>query len=57
MPYIDADQSVDMYQKLKQLFDEGRSKEEVAKLFERPVFIRVFLINTAIPGIKGANVL
>lgn len=56
MTYIDTDQSMDMYMKLKQLFDEGKTDEEIASLFKRPVFIKTFLLNTGILGIKGANV-
>lgn len=56
MTYIDTDQSMDMYMKLKKLFDEGKTDEEIATLFERPVFIKTFLLNTGILGIKGANV-
>ena len=56
MPYIDADQSVDMYQKIKKLLDDGWSYEMIAKLFERPILIKMFLLNTGIVGIKSANV-
>ena len=56
MPYIDADQSMDMYLKLKQLEDSGMSESEVAKLFERPIFIKMFLLNTGIVGLKSANI-
>ena len=56
MPYIDADQSIDMYQKLKQLYKDGMSESEVARLFERPIFIKMFLLNTGIVGMKSANV-
>lgn len=56
MPYIDADQSVDMYDKLKQLEKEGMAEQDIAQLFERPIFIKMFLLNTGIVGMKSANV-
>lgn len=56
MPYIESDQSVDMYHKLKQLIASGMSYEDIALLFERPIFIKNFLLNTGIVGIKSANV-
>lgn len=55
MPYIESDQSVDMLNKLRQLQNEGMSETDVAKLFERPILVKNFLLNTAITGMKAAN--
>lgn len=53
--YIDVDQCLDMYTKLKSLVNQGMSFQEIAKLFEYPSKIRLFLINSGLTGLKAAQ--
>ncbi len=55
MPYIESDQSMDMFVKLKQLYEQGMSDADIAALFGRPILAKNFLLNTAITGMKAAN--
>ena len=54
--YFDVDQALDMMDKLKQLKKEGKSIEEIARLFERPHPVRSFLLNVGVIGLKVAHV-
>ncbi len=55
--YFDVNQALDMYAKLLQLKNEGKSIEEIAQLFESPHAVRSFLINTGVIGLKVAHLL
>jgi phosphohistidine swiveling domain-containing protein len=55
--YFDVNQALDMYAKLIQLENEGKSIKEIAQLFESPHSVRSFLINTGVIGLKIAYLL
>lgn len=54
-PYIDLDQSLDLYQKLSFLIKKRMSFKEIAGLFKRSRVIREFLVDSAASGLKAAH--
>ena len=53
--YIDMDQSLDLYFKLKSLLSKEKSFSEIAKLFPHPSSLRLFILNSGSTGLKVAN--
>jgi phosphohistidine swiveling domain-containing protein len=57
IPYYDVGQVIDVYHKLKQLINEGKSYKQIADLFRYPTVIRLFLLDSGLLGFKAARVL
>lgn len=54
-PYIDMDQALDFYSKLKQLRKDDLTTKMISSLFPHPSSLKLFILNSAATGLKVAN--
>jgi len=53
--YFDADLALKIYEIIKKISSKGTKKEEIGRLFEKPIILRYFLADIAIVGLKIVN--
>ncbi len=55
LAYFDVDQSLDIYQRINTLLNNGLSDKEIGHLFRKPTILRYFISENGILGLKLAK--